>query len=150
DQAMLHDRGVWGAMATWENAEGRRFLAMSMLGPAGKSAPPFKYSYGAANDGSIMTFEVRQDGATMKPMLVPLWISREMHAPDVPVVANGVVYAFQSGKDSTETRAAGVPGRGDGPGRAVGGDGGRGGAPAPAGRRPDAAATAASLGTNAI
>jgi outer membrane protein assembly factor BamB len=58
-----------------------------------------------------MTFEVRQDPGSGKPMLDPLWISREMHAPDVPVVANGVVYAFQSGKDSTETRAAGVPGR---------------------------------------
>jgi len=150
DQAMLHDRGVWGAMATWENPEGRRFLAMSMLGPVGKGAPPFKYSYGTANDGSIMAFEVRQDLTTAKPMLAPLWISREMHAPDVPVVANGVVYAFQSGKDSTETRAAGVPGRGAGAGRSGAGDGGRGSAPEPTARRPEAAATAAPLGTNAI
>jgi len=113
DEAMLHDRGVWGAMATWQDAQGRRYLAMSMLGPVGKSAPPFKHTYGAAADGSVMAFEVRQDAATAKPMLVPLWTSRELHAPDVPVVANGVVYAFQSGKDSTETRAAGVPGRGN-------------------------------------
>jgi hypothetical protein len=109
DEAMLHDRGVWGAMATWE-ANGRRYLAMSMLGPPGKSAPPFKYSYGKADDGSVMAFEVRQDPGSGKPMLDPLWISREMHAPDVPVVANGVVYAFQSGKDSTETRAGSVRG----------------------------------------
>ena len=39
DEALLHDRGVWGAMATWEDAQGRRYLAMSMLGPVGKSAP---------------------------------------------------------------------------------------------------------------
>ena len=118
DEAMLHDRGVWGAMATWQDGQGRRYIAMSMLGPVGKSAPPFKYTYGSAADGSVMAFEVRQDMATAKPMLVPLWTSRELHAPDVPVVANGVVYAFQSGKDSTETRAAGAPGRGDaaGPG----------------------------------
>jgi outer membrane protein assembly factor BamB len=148
DEAMLHDRGVWGAMATWQNAEGRRFLSMSMLGPAGKSAPPFKYSYGSANDGSIMTFEVRQDVASSKPMLVPLWISREMHAPDVPVVANGVVYAFQSGKDSTETRAAGVPGV---PGPARGTGAGRGNPAAPAGGGGRANATpSASRGTNAI
>ena len=108
DEAMLHDRGVWGAMATWEDAQGRRYLAMSMLGPVGKSAPPFKYTNGPAADGSIMAFEVRMDAATDKPMVVPLWISRDLHAPDVPVVANGVVYAFQSGKDSTETRAAGA------------------------------------------
>ena len=124
DEAMLHDRGVWGAMATWQDGQGRRYIAMSMLGPVGKSAPPFKYTYGSAADGSVMAFEVRQDVATAKPMLVPLWTSRELHAPDVPVVANGVVYAFQSGKDSTETRAAGVPGRGDG----AGADAGRGAA----------------------
>jgi len=156
DEAMLHDRGVWGAMATWQDGQGRRYIALSMLGPAGKSAPPFKYTYGSANDGSVMGFEVRQDVVSAKPMLVPLWTSREMHAPDVPVVANGVVYAFQSGKDSTETRAAGVPGRGDGGGSAAGrgngagrGDGtGRG---AGAGRGAGGVgARPASLGTNAI
>ena len=132
DEALLHDRGVWGAMATWQDAQGRRFLALSMLGPVGKSAPPFKYTNGAAADGSLMAFEVRQDVPTGKPMLVPLWISRELHAPDVPVVANGVVYTFQSGKDSTETRAAGAA-RGAGAGRGAG-----------------AAARPASVGTNAI
>ena len=65
-----------------------------------------------------MAFEVRRDAATTKPTLVPLWISRELHAPDVPVAANGVVYAFQSGKNSTETRAAGT-GRGAGRGGAT-------------------------------
>jgi outer membrane protein assembly factor BamB len=73
-----------------------------------------------------------------------------MHAPDVPVVANGVVYAFQSGKDSTETRAAGVPGV---PGAAAGtgARGGRGNADPPAGTgRANSVARPASLGTNAI
>jgi len=148
DEAMLHDRGVWGAMTTWQDAQGRRYLAMSMLGPVGKSAPPFKYTNGPAADGSVMAFEVRTDTATSKPMLVPLWTSRELHAPDVPVVANGVVYAFQSGKDSTETRAAGA-GRQGGTGRAAGA--GRGGAAAGRGNAGAApAARPASLGTNAI
>jgi hypothetical protein len=160
DEAMLHDRGVWGAMATWQDAQGRRYLAMSMLGPVGKSAPPFKYSYGPANDGSMMAFEVRRDGSTGKPVLVPLWISREMHAPDVPVVANGVVYTYQSGKDSTETRAAGA-GRGGRGGRggaargagaagtaAAGGAAPQRGGSAPGG--PASNATPVKLGTNAI
>ena len=54
-------------MATWQDAQGRRYLAMSMLGPVGKSAPPFKYTNGTAVDGSIMAFEVphgRGDGQT--------------------------------------------------------------------------------------
>jgi len=119
DEALLHDRGVWGAMATWEDAAGRRYLAMSMLGPIGKSAPPFKFTNGPANDGSVMTFEVVIDVASGKPRLSPLWVSRELHAPDLPVVANGVVYVFQSGKDSTETRAAGARGAGAGRGAAA-------------------------------
>jgi len=146
DEAMLHDRGVWGAMATWEEA-GRRFLALSMLGPVGKNAPAFKHSYGPANDGSVMAFEVRQDIGTGKPMLDPLWISREMHAPDVPVVANGVVYTFQSGKDSTETRAAGVPGV---PGPAAGIGRGAAATAAIDGARGAAGGPPKSLGTNAI
>src|SRR5205823_4684783 len=147
DEALLHDRGVWGAMATWQDAQGRRFISMSMLGPVGKSAPPFKYTYGTAADGSIMAFEVRTDVATTKPMLVPVWISRELHAPDVPVVANGVVYAFQSGKDSTETRAAGAGGGGaGGAARGANGNGaGRGGGAA-RGANPDGAARAGGAG----
>ena len=157
DEAMLHDRGVWGAMATWQDAQGRRYLAMSMLGPVGKSTPPFKYTNGTATDGSLMTFEVRQDTATAKPMLVPLWVSRELHAPDVPVVANGVVYTYQSGKDSTETRALGAArgtagganaARGAGAANAARGAGaGRG---AGGGRGTGAAAGSTSIGTNAI
>jgi outer membrane protein assembly factor BamB len=40
-------------------------------------------------------------------MLAPVWISRDMHTPDPPVVANGVVYALQTGKNATETRSGG-------------------------------------------
>jgi outer membrane protein assembly factor BamB len=107
DEALLQNRGIWGAMATWQDAQGRRYLATSMLGPVSKSAPSFKYTNGSAADGSVMAFEVRLDAVTAKPALVPLWVSRELHAPDVPVVANGVVYAFQSGKNHTEARAGG-------------------------------------------
>jgi len=78
-----------------------------MQGPSSKGAPRFKYSYGNAEQGSIMAFEVRMDTDKGKPMLDPIWISRDMHAPDPPVVANGVVYALQTGKNATETRSGG-------------------------------------------
>ena len=153
DEALLHDRGVWGAMATWEDSQSRRYLAMSMLGPVGKSAPPFKYTYGTGNDGSLMAFEVRLDATTSKPTLIPIWRSRDLHAPDVPVVANGVVYTFQSGKDSTQTRAAGAA-RGAGRGGNRGGSagaaaGGRGTSDVRAGDGGGAPAGAGSSGARA-
>jgi len=55
-------------------------------------------------------------------VLVPAWMSRDMHVPDPPVVANGVVYAIQTGENTVQN-----PGRpnGDLAGGAPGG-GGRG------------------------
>lgn len=106
DEEMLHDRGVWGSMATWQDGQGKRWLFLPMQGPPSKTAPKFQYSYGNADTGSIMAFEARTDAAG-KPMLEPVWISRDMHTPDPPVVANGVVYGLQTGKNSTETRSGG-------------------------------------------
>jgi outer membrane protein assembly factor BamB len=107
DEAFHDNRGVWGAMATWQDGQGRRWLLMPMAGPPSKGAPQFKYTYGAAERGSIMAFEVRLDPDKNTPTLVPTWMSRDMHSPDPPVVANGVVYALQTGKNTTESRTAG-------------------------------------------
>lgn len=106
DEEMLHDRGVWGSMATWQDGQGRRWLFLPMQGPPSKTAPKFQYNYGNADTGSIMAFAVRIDGEG-KPMLEPMWISGDIHTPDPPVVANGVVYALQTGKNATETRSGG-------------------------------------------
>jgi outer membrane protein assembly factor BamB len=46
-----------------------------------------------------MAFEVRLNDKKDKPTLVPVWMSRNMHVPDPPVVANGVVYALQTGEN---------------------------------------------------
>jgi outer membrane protein assembly factor BamB len=58
-----------------------------------------------------MAFEVRMDGDNGKPAVDPVWMSRNVHTPDPPVVANGVVYVLETGKNSTETRSGGkLPG----------------------------------------
>ena len=103
DEAKLHDRGIWG-ITTAQDSQGRRWLYAPMLGPPAKDAPKFQQSYGPADQGSTMAFEVRKDAATGKPVLVPMWMSREMHAPEPPTVANGVVYVLLSGKTSDESR----------------------------------------------
>ena len=110
DEALLHDRGIWGAMATWQDDQGQRWLVMSLMGPVSKEAPPFKYTYGDTKLGSMMAVQVTADATKGTPMITPIWNSREMHAPDPPVVANGVVYALQTGRDATEARTAAKPG----------------------------------------
>jgi outer membrane protein assembly factor BamB len=110
DEVAHDDRGVWGSMATWQDGQGRRWLLMPMGGPPSEESPSFKYSYGKTDQGSIMAFEVRLDSTKNTPTLVPVWMSRDIHSPDPPVVANGVVYALDAGKTIMETRAKAKPG----------------------------------------
>ena len=87
-------RGVWGAIATYEN-NGRRYLYLPVLGNPSKEAPAFPVTNGPITNGSIMAFEVKNDGG--KISAVPAWTSTDMVMPDPPVVANGVVYALSTG-----------------------------------------------------
>jgi outer membrane protein assembly factor BamB len=100
DELLLGGRGVWGAMTTYQDAQGNRFLYVPMWGPPAKKAAPFPMSYGQAPHGSVMAFRVvaAGDGVALKPA----WISRDMQVPDPPVVANGVVYAIQTGEQTVQ------------------------------------------------
>jgi len=105
DEEMLGGRGIWGSIATAADPQGRRFLYIPMWGPPSKTAGAFKFSYGDASNGSVMAFEVT--GEASKVSLTPTWMSRDMHVPDPPVIANGVVYAVQTGENTVQN-----PGRG--------------------------------------
>jgi len=94
----LFGLGVWGAMATWEDPAGNRWIYTPLWGPPAKDAQAFKYTYGDPTSGSVMAFQVGVEND--KPTLIPMWRSRDMHVPDPPVVANGIVYALQTGENT--------------------------------------------------
>ncbi|HEY1876768.1 MAG TPA: PQQ-binding-like beta-propeller repeat protein [Rhizomicrobium sp.] len=95
-------RGVWGAIATYEN-NGHRYLYLPLYGHPSKDAPVFPTTNGAREDGSVMAFEVKNDGG--KISAAPLWTSTNMIMPDPPVVANGVVYALSTGGQAMQNMA---------------------------------------------
>jgi outer membrane protein assembly factor BamB len=108
DEILMAGRGLWGAMATWQDADGKRFVLLPLWGPPSKDAPAFKYSYGNADRGSVMAFEVSLDPTKNTPELVPTWMSRDMQVPDPPAVANGVVYVLQTGENTVQRASAKV------------------------------------------
>jgi hypothetical protein len=101
DEVLLWGRGVWGAMATWQDSQGERWLYVPMWGPPAADAEPrFEHRHGAAERGSVMGFRVAtEDGS---PSLDPVWISEDMHVPDPPVIANGVVYTVETGENTRQ------------------------------------------------
>jgi outer membrane protein assembly factor BamB len=95
--------GVWGSITSYQTPDGNRFLYVPMWGPPSKNAPTFKSSGGAAIHGSIMAFQVVAEGG--KVSLIPQWTSPDMIVPDPPVVANGVLYAIQTGEQTIQSPA---------------------------------------------
>jgi outer membrane protein assembly factor BamB len=100
DSQDFQAQGVWGNLATAQNARGERWLYTPMWGAIGKTTPKFPMTNGDAPDGSIMAFTVVDNAG--KPSLQPQWISRDLNLAAPPVVANGVVYALQTAESAVQ------------------------------------------------
>ena len=98
-------RGFWGALSTWQDPKGTRWLYAPAWGPPASSAPQFPIAYGDTKGGSIMAFKVVSKDK--KPLLEPAWISRDMSVPEPAVIANGVVLALSNGENVRQVDSGG-------------------------------------------
>jgi outer membrane protein assembly factor BamB len=92
--------GIWGSMATWEDTQGTRWIMTPIWGPP-HSAFKAPVEYGAVNDGAIVAFRLEEKAG--KLTLVPAWISQNMNWAEPPVIANGIVFAYGNGEDTTQS-----------------------------------------------
>jgi len=91
--------GPWGALATWEDTGGTRWVLMPFWGPKhpGFAAP---IEHGQVVKGAIAAFTLKETGGGLE--LAPAWISRNINQADPVVIANGVVFGFGNGEDATQ------------------------------------------------
>jgi outer membrane protein assembly factor BamB len=106
--------GVWGALATWQDSKGVRWILTPFWGPK-HSRFEAPIEHGQVVYGAVAAFKLVDDKLG-QPSLIPAWISRDMNMADPPVIANGVVYAYGSGESTTQRwpepgHAAGSEGR---------------------------------------
>ena len=101
--------GVWGALSTWVDAKGQRWVLVPMEGPPAKdTAGSFKTSNGPVVNGSIMAFQVKVEKG--KPVLVPAWMSHDLDLPGMPIAANGVIYVVATGDRARDAFRGQFPG----------------------------------------
>ncbi len=101
DAVTFHYTGVWGAMTTFVDASGDRWLLVPMQGPpAAATAASFARSNGAVVNGSVMAFKVVMRAG--RPALDPRWMSNDLDVPGIPVIANGVIYVLATGERAGE------------------------------------------------
>jgi hypothetical protein len=91
--------GIWGSMATWEDAQGMRWVLTPFWG-AKHSRFKAPIENGEVKDGAIAAFKVEEKDGSLK--LIPAWISRNMDRAEPPVIANGVVFAYGNGEDTDQ------------------------------------------------
>jgi outer membrane protein assembly factor BamB len=91
--------GIWGSMASWEDASGTRWALTPFWGPKhSKFKAPVEH--GPVKYGAIAAFKVEEKAG--KWTLTPAWISRDMNRAEPPVIANGIVFAYGSGEDTDQ------------------------------------------------
>jgi outer membrane protein assembly factor BamB len=91
--------GIWGSMASWEDAKGTRWVLTPFWGPKHSKFKAL-IEHGPIKDGAIAAFKVEEKNG--KWNLAPAWISRDMNRAEPPVIANGIVFAYGNGEDTNQ------------------------------------------------
>ena len=102
EETDFQSAGIWGSMASWQDAKGTRWGLTPFWGPV---HPDFKppVSYGPVTHGAVVAFKVEEKNG--KFALNPAWMSRDMDQAEPPVIANGVVYAYGNGENTRQAYA---------------------------------------------
>jgi len=91
--------GVWGAMAAWVDGQGRQWVVVPFYGPVSREfhAPR---EHARPTHGGVGAYTVEQRNGRWE--LVPQWLSRDMDMAEHAIVANGVLFVYGSGEDTTQ------------------------------------------------
>ena len=101
DAQAFDAKGVWGAMAAWQDARGVQWVLVPFWGPVSRTfqAP---IEHGRPKMGGVAAFKL-EEVSPGKWRLNPAWLSRDMDMAEEVMVANGVVFAYGAGEDTTQT-----------------------------------------------
>ena len=100
EEVDFQDAGSWGALSTWEDPAGTRWVLAPFWGPAHSQAKFPIMNTPLTKDGGVAAFKVEDKGGT--PEFAPAWISRDMKRGEPVVIANGMVFGYGSGEETKQ------------------------------------------------
>lgn len=96
------EAGIWGSLANWKDPKGTQWVLTPFWGPKhSKFKAPIEN--GVVKKGAIAAFKVVTRNG--KVVLDPAWISRDMDQAEPPIVANGLIFAYGSGENTSQAYA---------------------------------------------
>jgi outer membrane protein assembly factor BamB len=101
EEVDFQDAGSWGALSTWEDPSGTRWVLAPFWGPVHSQMKFPITNTPAAQEGGVAAFKVEdKDG---QPALTPAWVSRDMHRGEPVVIVNGIVFGYGSGEETKQS-----------------------------------------------
>jgi hypothetical protein len=100
DSADFQNGGSWGALTSWQDASGTRWIVAPFWGPASKETKFPTTNTPATVEGGQAAFKLVDTNG--KPELVPVWVSRDMYRGEPSTVANGMVFAYGAGENTQQ------------------------------------------------
>ena len=100
EEVDFQDAGSWGAMSTWEDQVGNRWILAPFWGPV-HSKFKFEVTHGPVMAGGVGGFRLRERNG--KYDLAPVWVSADMKRGEPVVIANGMVFGYGSGEETKQS-----------------------------------------------
>jgi outer membrane protein assembly factor BamB len=101
EEVDFQDAGSWGAVSTWEDGAGTRWVLAPFWGPAHSQAKFPIMNTPLTKEGGVAAFKVEDKAGTLQ--LTPAWISRDMKRGEPVIVANGMVFGYGSGEETKQS-----------------------------------------------
>lgn len=100
EEVDFQDAGSWGALSTWEDANGTRWVLAPFWGPTHSQMKFPIVNTPAAKEGGVAAFKVEEVNGRLQ--LTPAWVSRDMHRGEPVVIVNGIVLGYGSGEETKQ------------------------------------------------
>jgi hypothetical protein len=101
DDQAFDAKGVWGAMATWQDPQGVQWVLVPFWGPVSRTfRAPIEHD--RPKRGGVAAYKLQRTTAG-EWRLNPAWLSGDMDLAEDVLVANGIVFAYAAGEDGTQT-----------------------------------------------
>ena len=100
EEVDFQDAGSWGAVSTWEDSSGTRWVYAPFWGPAHSQFTFPITNTPVTKEGGVAAFKLEdKDG---KLQFVPAWVSRDMKRGEPVIIANGMLFGYGSGEETKQ------------------------------------------------
>ena len=100
EEADFQDMGSWGAVSTWEDSDGARWVLAPFWGPVHSQFNAPIMHTPPAREGGVAAFKLEEVNGQLQ--FSPAWVSRDMRRGEPVVIVNGMVFGYGSGEETKQ------------------------------------------------